>query len=479
MASVKKTARSAKAKQTKRSGTAKAKSSKRLSAAKAKSAAARAAAKRLASGRSSRGSGARTSAARAPARRTGRKKASAGAASAASPRAGKTAQAKAETRAAAPARRSAKPASSAVKVKKATGKTAAPKGAAAEAKLSQAAPQPQAAVRQSGAMAEAKPAITGAATLEKTGSAPQSEAVAPARDPQKQAVEKNLREETVLVEERNSQTVQDQGGSIPSPRHGSNPRQAFSTAALKAGHDAASTGRPAAAAGPVPPAKANSVPKPPAAEVKGNAKAAAPGQKTPKVSSGPRQAFAVNEFVVYPAHGVGQIVAIEEQEVAGFRLELYVLSFIKDKMILKVPTAKAVSAGMRKIADTVTVKAALNTLAGRARIKRAMWSRRAQEYEAKINSGDLNAIAEVVRDLYRSETQPEQSYSERQLYEAALDRLSREIVVVQDLTETESLKMIEAHLQKGPRRKKDEAGEAEAAESAEPVADEADIEEAA
>src|SRR5262245_17305272 len=165
-----------------------------------------------------------------------------------------------------------------------------------------------------------------------------------------------------------------------------------------------------------------------------------------------RQGFKTNEFIVYPAHGVGQIVAIEEQEVAGAKLELFVINFIKDKMTLRVPTAKIVSVGMRKLAETPLVKRALETLKGRARIKRTMWSRRAQEYEAKINSGDIVAIAEVVRDLYRSETQPEQSYSERQLYEAALDRLSREISVVQRITETEAIKEIEAALAKGPRR---------------------------
>ncbi len=165
-----------------------------------------------------------------------------------------------------------------------------------------------------------------------------------------------------------------------------------------------------------------------------------------------RQGFKTNEFIVYPAHGVGQIVSIEEQEVAGAKLELFVISFIKDKMTLRVPTAKVVSVGMRKLAEGPLVKRALETLKGRARVKRTMWSRRAQEYEAKINSGDIVAIAEVVRDLYRSETQPEQSYSERQLYEAALDRLSREIAAVQRVTETEAVKEIEGALAKGPRR---------------------------
>jgi len=172
---------------------------------------------------------------------------------------------------------------------------------------------------------------------------------------------------------------------------------------------------------------------------------------TPKKTT-QRQGFKTNEFIVYPAHGVGQIVAIEEQEVAGAKLELFVINFAKDKMTLRVPTSKVAAVGMRKLAESGLVRRALDTLKGRARIKRTMWSRRAQEYEAKINSGDIVAIAEVVRDLFRSESQPEQSYSERQLYEAALDRLSREIAAVQHITETEAVKEIEAALAKGPRR---------------------------
>ena len=185
----------------------------------------------------------------------------------------------------------------------------------------------------------------------------------------------------------------------------------------------------------------------------------APEQKPVKPAS-QKLGFKTQEHIVYPAHGVGQIIAIEEQEVAGFKLELFVISFVKDKMILKVPTPKVVSVGMRKLAEAPVINKSLDTLTGRARIKRTMWSRRAQEYEAKINSGDLIAIAEVVRDLYRSEAQPEQSYSERQLYEAALDRMSRELSVVQKITEQESLKLIDAQLQKGPRRAA--KGEAEA-----------------
>ena len=182
--------------------------------------------------------------------------------------------------------------------------------------------------------------------------------------------------------------------------------------------------------------------------------------------------FSVGDHVVYPAHGVGSIVAVETQEVAGYALEVYVITFDHEKMTLRVPTKKAVGSGLRPLAEGNVVSQALTTLKGRARIKRTMWSRRAQEYEAKINSGDIVAIAEVVRDLYRSESQPEQSYSERQLYEAALDRLSREIAVVQHSTETEAIKEIESQLAKSPRRgAKAETG-AEADEEAD--ADDAD-----
>lgn len=140
--------------------------------------------------------------------------------------------------------------------------------------------------------------------------------------------------------------------------------------------------------------------------------------------------FRPNDFVVYPAHGVGKIISIEEQEIAGLSLELFVISFEKDKMTLRVPTNKATEVGMRGLSSPDVVSKAMDTLKGKARVKRAMWSRRAQEYEQKINSGDLISIAEVVRDLHRNDDQREQSYSERQLYEAALERLTREVAAV-------------------------------------------------
>ena len=175
--------------------------------------------------------------------------------------------------------------------------------------------------------------------------------------------------------------------------------------------------------------------------------------------------FKTNEFVVYPAHGVGKIVSIEEQTIAGAKLELYVVDFLKEKMRLRVPTAKCESYGMRKLAEKPVIEHALKILKGRARVKRTMWSRRAQEYEAKINSGDLIAVSEVVRDLFRSDRQPEQSYSERQLYEAALDRMAREIAAVKKVSDEEAVAEIEQILDK-TARKNEKAAEDAAAEKA-------------
>ena len=184
---------------------------------------------------------------------------------------------------------------------------------------------------------------------------------------------------------------------------------------------------------------------------------------TTKKKAVQRQGFRTNEYIVYPAHGVGQIVEIEEREVAGAKLELFVINFEKDKMKLRVPVGKVASVGMRKLSNAKIVTKALKTLKGRARVKRTMWSRRAQEYEAKINSGDLVSIGEVVRDLHRAENQPEQSYSERQLYEAAVDRMAREISAVKKITETEAIREMEAMLAKGSRRDAAPEGEEEAA----------------
>jgi CarD family transcriptional regulator len=156
--------------------------------------------------------------------------------------------------------------------------------------------------------------------------------------------------------------------------------------------------------------------------------------------------FRPDEYVVYPAHGVGQIISIEEQEIAGINLELFVVAFEKDKMTLRVPTHKAAEIGLRSLSSPEVVSRAMSTLKGKAKVKRAMWSRRAQEYEQKINSGDLIAIAEVVRDLHRNDDQREQSYSERQLYEAALERLTREVAAVADGDEAAAAKKVDAVL---------------------------------
>ena len=201
-----------------------------------------------------------------------------------------------------------------------------------------------------------------------------------------------------------------------------------------------------------------------AAKTRDQVNAAPPA--APKRPVGQRHGFKTNEYVVYPAHGVGQIVSIEEQEIAGMTLELFVITFDKDKLTLRVPTGKSESVGMRKLADGNIVTRALETLKGRARIKRTMWSRRAQEYEAKINSGDLISIAEVVRDLYRSESQPEQSYSERQLYEAALDRMAREIAAVDKLDDRGAVQKITEILSKSAKGRRAAAEAVEAEEEA-------------
>ena len=249
------------------------------------------------------------------------------------------------------------------------------------------------------------------------------------------------------------------------------PNKSAKTAAKATGSRA--TASKVAASRTAPKTVAKTAVKPTAFKPAANKPAAKPAAvvEEPKKVLTQRQGFKTNEFVVYPAHGVGQILAIEDQEIAGARLELFVINFMKDKMTLRVPTAKVANVGMRKLSEPALVKRALETLKGRARVKRTMWSRRAQEYEAKINSGDIVAIAEVVRDLYRSESQPEQSYSERQLYEAALDRLSREIAVVQHVTETEAVKEVESQLAKSPRRGVKAETEVEADADAEGDAD--------
>jgi len=159
-----------------------------------------------------------------------------------------------------------------------------------------------------------------------------------------------------------------------------------------------------------------------------------------------RPGFAAGDLVVYPTHGVGKILGIEAQEIAGYSLSVFVVLFDKDRMTLRVPLAKAKGSGLRRLSTRKEMDLALTRLKGRSRAKRTMWSRRAQEYEAKINSGDPGSIAEVVRDLYRNASQPEQSYSERQIYQAALDRLVREFAAVEKIDESTATQRLEQML---------------------------------
>ncbi len=202
--------------------------------------------------------------------------------------------------------------------------------------------------------------------------------------------------------------------------------------------------------------------KPLAAAVHVVPKAAVPATPAPKKIN-----FKVGELVVYPAHGVGKISNVEEQEIAGVKLELYIVDFEKEKLRLKVPTNRAEQKGMRHLADRSMVEQAMKVIRGRARIKRTMWSRRAQEYDAKINSGDLISVAEVVRDLYRSDRQPEQSYSERQLFEQALGRFARELAAVRKVDEDQCIRELGEYLARNAKRGATEkAAEDDSAEEA-------------
>lgn len=171
-----------------------------------------------------------------------------------------------------------------------------------------------------------------------------------------------------------------------------------------------------------------------------------------KIESQPKMSqsldFTTGDHVVYPAHGVGQIIGIETVSIGDMSVTLYAIQFEKERMTLKVPVAKAKASGLRRLSSKDRIKAAMETLQGPSKIKRIMWSRRAQEYEAKINSGDPVSIAEVVRDLYRGEDQSDQSYSERQIYHAALERLARELAVVEKIDERKATEKLEAVLSK-------------------------------
>ncbi len=145
--------------------------------------------------------------------------------------------------------------------------------------------------------------------------------------------------------------------------------------------------------------------------------------------------FSDGDYVVYPAHGVGQIVGIEIQQISGQELKVLVISFDNDRMKLRLPVAKAWRSGLRALSDDKQMSKALEILQGRSKIKKTMWSRRAQEYETKINSGDPASIAEVIRDLHRTDEEGEQSYSERQLYQMAIERLTRELAAIERIDE--------------------------------------------
>ncbi len=156
--------------------------------------------------------------------------------------------------------------------------------------------------------------------------------------------------------------------------------------------------------------------------------------------------FSSGDFVVYPTHGVGKIIGVEEQTIGGDTLELFIIDFEQDRMKLRVPVGKAKISGLRRLSSRDRLKTAMSTLKSAPRVKRTMWSRRAQEYEAKINSGDPVFIAEVVRDLFRNSDQQEQSYSERQIYQSALDRLAREFAAVDKVSEEKATQKLESVL---------------------------------
>lgn len=210
-----------------------------------------------------------------------------------------------------------------------------------------------------------------------------------------------------------------------------------------------------AAAKPMAPKPAVAKPvaaKAPVAAAKPVAPVAAAKPVVPAAPVAKKIIFKIGELVVYPAHGVGKITNVEEQEIAGAKLELYIVDFEKEKLRLKVPTNRAEQKGMRHLADRGLIEQAMKVIRGRARIKRTMWSRRAQEYDAKINSGDLISVAEVVRDLYRSDRQPEQSYSERQLFEQALARFARELAAVRKVDEDQCIRELEEYLARNAKR---------------------------
>ncbi len=230
-------------------------------------------------------------------------------------------------------------------------------------------------------------------------------------------------------------------GSLPAgtPESGHLGGQAGASVAEPAAGEA---GRPAV--GPAPePAVAAASPK--IATMPPRAAGGLPGRVMPPPRPMAKaEQFAEGDHVVYPTHGVGKVERIATEEIAGHRLELIHITFEENRMTLRVPVTKARTAGLRKLATRKMFDEAMTVLRGRPRIKRTMWSRRAQEYEAKINSGDPLAIAEVVRDLHRNSGQPDQSFSERQIYEAAMDRLAAELAALERIDKaTASTQLVE------------------------------------
>jgi CarD family transcriptional regulator len=291
--------------------------------------------------------------------------------------------------------------------KTAASKTAAPKTGAAKAAPTKAEP-PKAAA--------AKP-VTAKAPAEKqpaAKAAPAAAKPAPAKAaPEKAAATKPA---PAAAPQATAKPVKAVAKAIPSK-------------AITAKEEAAPAPAPVAAAAPTPaPARAPAAaPTAAAPRPSGPPRQAMP---TSAASSEPAPSFSVGDHVVYPTHGVGRVTGVVNEEIAGHKLTLIVIEFEENRMVLRVPVAKARSAGLRKLSTRKAIDTALATLKGRARIKRTMWSRRAQEYEAKINSGDPVAIAEVVRDLHRNAGQPDQSFSERQIYEQAMDRLAAELAAI-------------------------------------------------
>ena len=172
----------------------------------------------------------------------------------------------------------------------------------------------------------------------------------------------------------------------------------------------------------------------------------------PKLLRKEKLQYSIGDFIVYPSHGVGEVTTIQKFEIANEKLEMYNVVFDKEKMTLKIPTIKAKEIGIRKVSSRNEMKKSLEILKSKAKIRRTMWSRRAQEYEAKINSGILIELTEVVRDLFRNSSQPEQSYSERQLYESARDRLAREVAVVEKIDDEKAVEKIETILNDATRK---------------------------